>query len=460
VAPARAKKHGMDVEALLGQPFAELLGLLDAGGRELVVIGRRERGRLAVSDEKSNGHGGKASTRYHRRPMERARRPTLPLTVVLLGLTSLFTDVGTEMIFPLLPVFLAETLGAAPVYIGLVEGAADTVSSLVKLASGVMADAMPRRKPLVLLGYGLASAVRPFVAVATRPWHVLAVRVTDRVGKGVRSSPRDALIADAAGDEAGRAFGFHQAMDNAGAVVGPLVATVLLGMGLSLRHVFAVAVVPGVVATGLVAAVRETGRAPATATETTTATATATPLLTPTLLSYLGVLALFSLGNSSDAFLLLRAHEVGLRTGAIPILWSTLNLSKVLWAYLGGGLADRLPHARLIAGGWFVFAVVYLGLGAATAPWHVWGLFVVYGIFYGLTEPVEKALVKDLVEAGQRGRAYGAYNFVIGITVLPAGLLTGALWHALGPSGALDVDAAFAIAACVALLAWDARRNR
>ncbi|MGO9838081.1 MAG: MFS transporter [Polyangiaceae bacterium] len=398
--------------------------------------------------------------------MSNRRRSSLPLTVVLLGFTSLFTDVGTEMIFPLLPLFLTETLGAAPVTIGLIEGAADTVSSLVKLASGVMADAIPRRKPLVLAGYGLASAARPFVALATRPWHVLAVRVTDRVGKGLRSSPRDALIADAAGDRAGRAFGFHQAMDNAGAVVGPLLATMLIAMGLSLRQVFAITVVPGVVATGLVAAVREprrtstsTSTSTPTSTPTSTSTSTSIPLLTPTFLSYLGILALFSLGNSSDAFLLLRAHSLGLRTETIPLLWSALNLSKVLWAYLGGGLADRLPRARLIAGGWLVFAIVYFGLGAATASWHVWGLFVVYGIFYGLTEPVEKALVKDLVGAEQRGRGYGAYNFVVGVTVLPAGLLTGALWRAVGPGAALDVDAAFASVACVALLVWDARRT-
>src|SRR5580693_9519214 len=170
--------------------------------------------------------------------MERARRPGLPVTVVLLGYTSLFTDVGTEMIFPLLPVFLVETLKAGPAYLGLVEGAADTVSSLLKLASGVLADKVPRRKPLVLFGYGLASAVRPFVALATQPWHVLGVRVADRVGKGIRGSPRDALIADAAGSRAGRAFGFHQAMDNVGAVFGPLIAAGLVAASLPLRSIF------------------------------------------------------------------------------------------------------------------------------------------------------------------------------------------------------------------------------
>jgi MFS family permease len=388
------------------------------------------------------------------------RGSRLPLTIVLLGFTSLFTDVGTEMIFPLLPVFLTESLKAGPAYLGLVEGAADTVSSLCKLASGVIADAVPRRKPLVLLGYGIASAVRPFVALATRPWHVLAVRVTDRVGKGIRGSPRDALIADAAGDRAGRAFGFHQAMDNVGAVVGPLLATALLAAHLPLRSVFWVAVIPGAIATLLVAVVREEPRRTAPRALEARPPQGDSPLADRRLLSYLGILAVFSVGNSSDAFLLLRARTVGLTTGEIPVLWATLNLSKVGWAYFGGDLADRVPRARLIALGWLVFAVVYAGLGAARAPWQVWVLFVVYGIFYGLTEPVEKALIKDMVGQGQRGRAYGAYNFVVGITALPAGLLAGALWHTVGPAAALGMDATLALVAGALLLVWNARWSR
>jgi MFS family permease len=397
------------------------------------------------------------SSEAKRSPPDSSR---LPVAVILLGYTSLFTDVGTEMIFPLLPVFLTEVLRAGPAYLGLVEGAADTVSSLLKLVSGVVADATPRRKPLVLFGYGLASAVRPFVALATRPWHVLAVRVADRVGKGVRSSPRDALIADAAGDRAGRAFGFHQAMDNAGAVLGPLFATGMLAAGLSIRGVFWVAVIPGAIATALVAAVPEPPRAPPPPPDARASAGAPAPLLTPTLTSYLGILALFSLGNSSDAFLLLRARSLGLPTTQVPILWAVLNLSKVVWAYLGGDLADRVPRARLIAAGWLVYAVVYTGLGRATAAWQVWVLFIVYGVFYGLTEPVEKALLKDLVRADQRGRAYGAYNFVVGITALPAGLLTGALWKLSGPAVALELGAALAGIAGVLLLAWDALRQR
>jgi MFS family permease len=396
--------------------------------------------------------------------MAREPRARLPATVVLLGLTSLFTDIGTEMVFPLLPVFLMETLGAGPAYLGLVEGAANTVASLLKLVSGVMADRMARRKPIVLFGYALASAARPLVALATRPWHVLAVRVTDRIGKGLRSSPRDALIADAAGDRAGRAFGFHQAMDNAGAVAGPLLATLLVAMKLPIRTVFWVAVIPGAIATALVARVREPRPAPAAhpspAESPTGPAREGPPVFDRTLVLYLAIVTLFSLGNSSDAFLLLRARSVGLSTAAIPVLWSVLNLSKVVWAWLGGNLADRMPRARIVAAGWLVYAFVYVGLGAAAAPWHVWVLFVVYGVFYGLTEPVEKALLSELVRRSARGRVYGAYNFVVGITALPAGLLTGGLWRAWGPAVALEAGAAFSGVACLALLGWDRWRMR
>jgi MFS family permease len=392
-------------------------------------------------------------------------KPRLPTAVLLLGFTSLFTDIGTEMVFPLLPLFLTETLRAAPAYLGLVEGTANAVASFLKLASGVVADRTAQRKPLVLVGYALASAARPFVALATRPWHVLAVRVTDRIGKGIRSSPRDALIADAAEGHTGRAFGFHQAMDNVGAVFGPLLATLLVSLGWSIRNVFWVAVVPGAIATALVAFVREPARA-----ESANASANAKKgsgagnapaprIFDRPLVAYLAIVALFALGNSSDAFLLLRARALGLETREIPILWSVLNLSKVGWTYLGGHLADRLPRARVVAVGWFVYAVVYLGLAFAGSPWHVWALFVVYGVFYGLTEPVEKALLSDLVQPSARGRAYGAYNFVVGIAAVPAGLLTGALWNALGPAVALGVGAGLAGVAAAALLGWDGWRR-
>jgi MFS family permease len=249
-------------------------------------------------------------------------------------------------------------------------------------------------------------------------------------------------------------------MDNAGAVVGPLLATALLGASMSIRSVFWLAVIPGAVATALVAFVREPPRDVEAGTSAALEQKPAGGrVLTPTLVSYLGILALFSLGNSSDAFLLLRARSLGLPTAEIPLLWAALNASKVVWSLVGGNAADRVPRARLAAAGWVVYAVVYLGLAWAYAPWQVWALFVVYGVFYGLTEPVEKALLRDLVRPEQRGRAYGAYNFVVGITALPAGLLTGALWSAWGPALALEVGAGLAGVAGVLLLVWDARRR-
>ncbi len=285
--------------------------------------------------------------------------------------------------------------------------------------------------------------------------------------RGSEASPRGLLIADAAGSRAGRAFGFHQAMDNAGAVVGPLLATAFVWLGWSVQSIFWVAVIPGAIATTLVLAIREPtgtgggggdGHAKAPVQAAVAARATA-PVLTRSFVVYLAILGIFSLGNSSDAFLLLRASTLGLTTAAIPVLWAALNLSKVLWAYLGGAAADRVPHVYLIATGWLVYAAVYIGLGMATVSWEVWALFIVYGVFYGLTEPVEKALVKELVRPEQRGRAYGAYNFVIGVTALPAGLIRGAAWKAWGPAIALELGAALAGVAGLCLLAWNAWRQ-
>ncbi len=381
---------------------------------------------------------------------------------MLLGFTSLATDIGTEMIFPLLPLFLVGTLGAGAEFLGLVEGLADTVSSLLKLVAGSLSDRLGKRKPLVVFGYALASAARPLVAIATAPWHVLAVRVTDRIGKGLRSAPRDALIADAAEKGgAGRAFGFHQAMDHTGAVVGPLLATALLALGVSVRNVFWLAVVPGVIATLLVLLVKERASTPsATPTATTTATATTTKAPLPAQLkSYLAIVLVFSLGNSSDAFLLLRARELGVTTTLIPVLWTVLNLTKVVSAWLGGDLSDRVPRSRLILIGWAVYAATYLVLGVATESWHAWAIFIVYGAYYGLTEPAEKALVRDIAPAEMRGRAFGYYNLVVGVTALPAGLLTGFLWKTYGHQVALGCGAAIAAVSGVLLLVWNARQS-
>jgi MFS family permease len=392
----------------------------------------------------------------------------LPRAVILLGITSLFTDVATEMIFPLLPVLIA-SLGGGATFLGLIEGLADAISSLLKLASGYVAERTGKRKPLVVAGYAVASLVRPFVAVATAPWHVLVVRVSDRVGKGLRSSPRDAMIAAAVPrDQAGRAFGFHNAMDHAGAVVGPVLATLLLGAGLSLRHVFWVAALPGALALIAVLLVSEpsdsessTPEAPVPAKAPSVDAAppgvpvpAAAVRLPPNLKTYCAILAVFSLGGSSDAFLILRARDAGVAVRFLPLLWAFLNLSKLVSSLFAGALSDRVARVRLIVLGWFVYAGTYLGFAWANAPWQAWALFAVYGMYYGLTEPVEKALVRDITTSAERSRAYGVYNFVIGAAALPAGLLTGALWQTWGPGVALGVGAALAAAAALALSIW------
>jgi MFS family permease len=389
-----------------------------------------------------------------------ARRP-LPATVLALGLTSFFTDAGTELIFPLLPAFVA-SLGAAPAFLGLVEGAADATSSLLKLVAGRIADNARAKKPLVLFGYGLASVVRPLVALAVAPWHVLAIRVTDRVGKGVRSAPRDALIAASVDkDQAGRAFGFHQAMDHAGAVVGPLAAAALLALGVPLRWVFAAAIVPGLASIVAILVVREPEPAATAAPTRAIADAPkkAAPPLGRDLARYLGILALFSLGNSSDAFLLLRAKELGVSVAALPLLWALFHVTKLVSAYLGGDASDRVPRHRLVIAGWAVYAGAYLGFGLASAAWHVWALFVIYGAYHGLTEPAEKALVRDLAPAEARGRAYGAYGFILGASAVPAGVLTGMLWQTFSPMVALATGAAIAGVSAALLVAWSAGRE-
>ncbi len=372
----------------------------------------------------------------------------LPFAVIALGLTSLFTDIGTEMVFPLLPAFLVG-LGAGPTFLGLIEGVAEATAASLKFVSGLWVDRLPRTKPLVLFGYGLSSLVRPLVALAVAPWHVLAVRVTDRVGKGLRSSPRDVLIAASVDPaQAGRAFGLHQAMDHAGAVVGPLLATALLAAHVPMRTIFFLAAIPGALAVGSVLLVKEVPRAPREP-------GVGPPVKLPNELKWLlGIFLVFALSNSSDAFLLLRAKELGVTDPWLPVLWCLLNLSKALWSALGGAWSDRVPRHRLVLAGWGLYALSYTGFGLASTPWHVWALFVVYGAFYGVTEPVEKALIKDLAPQAVHGRAFGVYNAMFGLAAIPSGLLTGTLWQQFGATVALGASAAVALVSAVLLATW------
>jgi MFS family permease len=385
----------------------------------------------------------------------------LPRNVLALSAVSFFTDVSSEMIYALLPTFLSTPaaqggLGLKAAAIGGIEGAAETTASLLKLASGWWSDKLARRKPMVLAGYALATAVRPLVAIATSAGHVLAVRLTDRVGKGVRTSPRDALVADSVEpSQRGRAFGFQRAADNAGAALGPLIASALLyAFGVPVRTVFWIAAVPGVLAVlTLIAFVREVPRVLA---EKKSA-ATHGPLGAP-FWKYLVVLLLFTLGNSTDAFLLLRAGRLGVPTWQLPLLWALLNAVKSASNAPAGALSDRLGRRPLIVAGWMCYAAVYVGFGFATDAWHAWALFAAYGLFFGATEGAEKAFVADLAPSGRRGAAYGWYNLTIGLGALPASLVFGLVWDAWGADAAFGMGAAFAMLAALGLTAFVAKR--
>ncbi len=380
------------------------------------------------------------------------RRSRLPATVIALGFTSFFTDVASEAVFPLLPGFLA-LLGAGPTFLGLIEGVADAVSAFLKYQSGRWAD-RGGKKGFVLGGYAVATLVRPLLAVASAPWHVLSIRVIDRMGKGLRSAPRDALIAGAVpATESGRAFGFHQAMDHAGAVVGPLLATLLLWLGVEVRTVFALTLIPGALAVASIFVVKEPEADVVAPSPGSRAVQDATPL-PPRLKQLLVIIGFFALANSSDAFLLLRASELGVATPLLPMAWLLLNLSKMYWSSRGGDWSDRAARHRFILAGWAVYAVSYALFAVATAQWHVWALLPFYGAFAGLTEPVEKALVKELTPKAQHGRAFGAYHAMLGALAIPSGLLTGLLWQRFGAPLALGVGAGVAVVASVWLLRW------
>jgi len=370
--------------------------------------------------------------------------------VLVLGVVSLLTDVSSEMIYPLLPLFLTGVLGAGPAFLGVIEGVAESTSALLKLVSGVAADRLPRRKPLVLAGYGLSALARPLVALAASPAFVLGVRFCDRIGKGVRTSPRDALIADSVEPSLrGRAYGFHRSMDHAGALLGPLLAAVLLGwFSFDLRTVFWCAAVPGLLALLFLACgVRELPRDPSPASPAGKASLPRGPLR-----AYLLILLLFTLGNSADAFLLLRAGDLGVAPARLPLLWAFFHLVKMLSVFPFGALSDRVGRRGVIVAGWGIYAAAYLGFAVATSELHIWLLFAGYGLFYGLTEGAEKALVADLVPATERGAAFGWFNAAIGLGALPASLLFGALWQWFGPLAAFGCGAGLAAMAAFLLL--------
>lgn len=394
-------------------------------------------------------------------------RAKISRTVKLLGVVSFLTDVSSDMITPLLPIFLKGTLGASFGFIGIVDGAADTVSSLLKIVAGRLSDRAGRRKPLTVAGYGLASVARPLVAIAMAPWHVLLIRVTDRVGKGLRTAPRDAWIAEATpAAHRGRAYGFHRAMDNLGAFLGPLVGYVLYRvLDLPLRIVFALAAIPGLIGVlVIVLGLRERSRSGDAATAgvpTEPASDGPQPRLPLQLKLFLGLVFVFSLANASDFFLVLKAKATGFDDGDVLWIWAGLSGLRALLSTPGSLLSDRWGRYGTLLLGWLVFGAVYVGFSYATAGWHVLVLFAVYAAYYGLTEGVERALVADLAPASRRGLAFGLFHGAIGLAALPANWAFGAISDLRTMELAFRLSGGLALVAAIGLVALVvARRQR
>ncbi len=390
----------------------------------------------------------------------------LPRNVWAVSLTSFLMDVSSEMVVYILPLFLANGLGVKTNIIGLIEGVAEATSSLLKVFSGWLSDRLRARKWLAVAGYGLSALVKPLFYVAAS-WGVVAgARWADRVGKGIRTAPRDALVADSVTEQQrGFAFGLHRAADTAGAMLGLLIALGIVWAAQSssdtlkeatFRTVVLVSLIPAVLAVLALAV----GAQDAPATSQQAAPRFALRALGRPFMIFLVIVAIFELGNASDAFLVLRAQERGLSVASVLGMLVTFNLVYTLISTPAGALSDRIGRERLIVGGWLVYAIIRLGFGLAQTGWQIWALYTIYGLYYGMAYGTAKALIADLVPDNVRGTAYGAYNAVLGVMAFPASVIAGVLWHGaagwsgFGPAAPFLFSAAAALVAGAAMAAW------
>jgi len=384
-----------------------------------------------------------------------------------LGAVSFLTDVSSELIFTLLPLFLADVLKTGTVIIGLVEGVAESTASLLKVASGWLSDKIGNRKELSFIGYALSTLAKPFMLIANTWGPVMGIRFADRFGKGIRNAPRDALVGDSCDEsERGKAFGFHRAMDTSGAALGLIIAAVVIylvqGEVLALqadayRWLVILGVIPAFIALFFFLFIHEPlkqacalpGSGPTAA---DTAGQPSSSAFTGRFKLFLVILFIFTLGNSSDAFLILRAQNLGNNVFYIVLMLIVFNAVYALISTPAGMLSDRLGRKNIIAFGWTIYAVVYLGFAFFNESWMVWVLWAMYGVYYGLAEGVARALVVDLVPEDKRGTAFGAYHGVVGITLLPASLIAGWLWQAVSPAAPFYFGAALAVLAVIGLM--------
>lgn len=391
------------------------------------------------------------------------RYTSLPNNVFTLSLVSLLNDTSSEIIYPLLPAFLALTLGASPFAIGIIEGFAEFISSLLKLFSGYLSDKLQNRKLPIFSGYALSSLMRPLLAFVTSWQQVLFVRTADRIGKGIRIAPRDSLLASSVSEKKhGFVFGFNRAANYLGAVIGPAIAFVLLYFlaedtskptAAEYKQIILLAAIPITLGLFVILFLVNEEKAKKSLKEFDSASMKfSIREFDGNFKRFLLIIFLFTLSNSTDAFLLLQIESAGIPLAFLPLLWMFLNLSKAMSSLICGDLSDKLGRKKLIFTGWILYAFVYCGFAFISNVWQALALFLVYGISFGLTEGVEKALVADLVPNKKRGTAYGLYNLAFSVAVFPASLLFGTLWMVFNASSAFLVSALISISAAFLIL--------
>ncbi|MBI2413510.1 MAG: MFS transporter [Deltaproteobacteria bacterium] len=379
--------------------------------------------------------------------------------VFFTGLVSLFMDISSEMVYPLVPLFLTGVLGTTKTTVGIIEGIAEATASILKVFSGWLSDKLGKRKFLMTIGYGVSAASRPLIAVSNTWFQVLTARFIDRVGKGVRTSPRDAIIADSTERERlGLAYGFHRSMDTIGAVIGPGIAFALLFLSKdNLRLVFYASTIPGVIAVVIIILfIKEKRR--------TREEAQAPPKLSLASFNgpfrrYLVVIAVFSLGNFADAFLVLQAENAGISRELIPVVYVLFNIVYAMSSAPLGALADKIGVKSMILASFILYSLIYLAVAFSTSAMHIWILFPIYGIYKGMTEGTQKAYLAMLAPTEQKATAFGVYHTVVGVMLLPASIIAGYLWDNIGPYATFLYGSAMSFAAAV-FFAFTGRRDR